>query len=417
MFEEIYKYHGLLMNIISDRDVLFTSTFWKRLHQLIGTNLQMSSAYHPQTDLIVLLLKCYASVFNQTRKIGCQNYWLSNLWSIWHNQQALASLHSSWIMAEHQGHFFGTLLQQPSLLVFGILATKKLALMSAHDSIIAARIKQTRDANRKRQPTSFQQGNLVYLSTQNITFQKGLAQKLILKYMGLYKILWDYGNLLFKIDLPAEFKKRGIHSVSHSSLLRIHVPNDDRLFPGRQKTQLENGPKVEEEWAVKEILFHHGMQGDTIFEIKWKTGDITWLLSHEVSHIQAFKNYLDAQGVEQINQLPPGKRNPLSDNSQIIINLIEFKPNNTRLQPKKLLKYPPKLPLSPQPNPLNYTKDHYDNHLNTHIDTVTLMGKQQRSLLTITHPWFPKQGCHLIAIQNHLIDHHLIHMSHLFQCV
>jgi hypothetical protein len=50
MFEEIYKYHGLPKNIISDRDVLFTSTFWKRLHQLIGTNLRMSSAYHPQTD-------------------------------------------------------------------------------------------------------------------------------------------------------------------------------------------------------------------------------------------------------------------------------------------------------------------------------------------------------------------------------
>jgi hypothetical protein len=85
--------------------------------------------------------------------------------------------------------------------------------MSAHDSIIAARIKQTRDANRKRQPTPFQQGDLVYLSTQNITFQKGLAQKLISKYMGPYNILRDYGNSLFKIDLPAELKKRGIHSV------------------------------------------------------------------------------------------------------------------------------------------------------------------------------------------------------------
>jgi hypothetical protein len=61
--------------------------------------------------------------------------------------------------------------------------------MLAHDSIMAARIKQTRNANRKRQPTPFQQGDLVYLSTQNITFQKGLAWKLIPKYMGPYKIL------------------------------------------------------------------------------------------------------------------------------------------------------------------------------------------------------------------------------------
>jgi hypothetical protein len=33
------------------------------------------------------------------------------------------------------------------------------------------------------------------------------------------------------------------------------------------------------------------------------------------------------------------------------------------------------------------------------------------------HPQFSKQGCHLVQIQNHLGDHHLIHVSHLFQCI
>jgi hypothetical protein len=76
--------------------------------------------------------------------------------------------------------------------------------------------------------------------------------------MGPYKILQDYGNSFFKIDLPAELKKRGIHSNFHLSLLRIHVPNDNRLFPGRQESQLGNGTKVEEEQAVEKILSHHG---------------------------------------------------------------------------------------------------------------------------------------------------------------
>ena len=39
MFENIYKLHGLPKNIISDRDVSFTSTFWGQLHRLIGTKL------------------------------------------------------------------------------------------------------------------------------------------------------------------------------------------------------------------------------------------------------------------------------------------------------------------------------------------------------------------------------------------
>ena len=50
MFENVYKHHGLPKTIISDRDVLFTSTFWGHLNSLIGVRLKMSSAYHPQTD-------------------------------------------------------------------------------------------------------------------------------------------------------------------------------------------------------------------------------------------------------------------------------------------------------------------------------------------------------------------------------
>jgi transposase InsO family protein len=50
IFSEVYKRHGLPRRIVSDRDVLFTSTFWTHLHQLIGTQLRISSAYHPETD-------------------------------------------------------------------------------------------------------------------------------------------------------------------------------------------------------------------------------------------------------------------------------------------------------------------------------------------------------------------------------
>ena len=50
LFDSVYKLHGLPERIISDRDSLFTSKFWRRLHRLLNTELRMSSAFHPQTD-------------------------------------------------------------------------------------------------------------------------------------------------------------------------------------------------------------------------------------------------------------------------------------------------------------------------------------------------------------------------------
>ena len=47
IFENVYKLYGLPINIVSDRDSLFTSQFWEKLHELIGTNLKMSSSFHP----------------------------------------------------------------------------------------------------------------------------------------------------------------------------------------------------------------------------------------------------------------------------------------------------------------------------------------------------------------------------------
>ena len=67
----------------------------------------------------------------------------------------------------------------------------KSAIMAAHDSVLAARIKQTRTANWHRQRAPFALDDLVYLSTKNMTFPKGLARKFIPKYIGPYKITKD----------------------------------------------------------------------------------------------------------------------------------------------------------------------------------------------------------------------------------
>jgi hypothetical protein len=48
--DEIVARHGMLVSIVSDIDTRFTSKFWKRFHEEMGTKLHISKAYHPQTD-------------------------------------------------------------------------------------------------------------------------------------------------------------------------------------------------------------------------------------------------------------------------------------------------------------------------------------------------------------------------------
>ena len=362
MFKKIYKLHSLPKHIISDHNVLFTSIFWGHLHKLMGTKLKMSSAYHPETD--GLTERANHTIMQMLHQ--CINEkptdWVSKLPVI---EFAINSAH-----LESTGYtpfFLNTRWMPKSLIwdsacpdeystVWAFALQRKLALISAHDSILAACVKQTCNANRKRQLPPFKENDLVYLSTKNITFLKGLAQKLIPKFIRPYKILRDFKNQSFLIDLPAHLKQRGMHSVFHVALLWIHIPNDKWLFPGWMNMQLALGKGSEGEWAVDKILLHSGSGEESIFLIKWKAGDITWLLYYQITHLDALPIYLDLLGVDSISNLPKGQGTPPKDDSQIFIGSISlqttFKPHlRTWLNHPPLSLICPKI-LHQKPSPL-----------------------------------------------------------------
>ena len=48
--QEIVRLHGVLVSIVSDKYPRFTVHFWKSFQKAMGTQLMMSTAFHPQTD-------------------------------------------------------------------------------------------------------------------------------------------------------------------------------------------------------------------------------------------------------------------------------------------------------------------------------------------------------------------------------
>lgn len=95
--DNIYKLHGMPRLIISDRDPIFTSLFWKILVSKTGSQLNMSTTYHPETDgqteRVNQQIECYLRCFISAQPHKWSK-WLS-LCEFWYNSNWHSSLGKS----------------------------------------------------------------------------------------------------------------------------------------------------------------------------------------------------------------------------------------------------------------------------------------------------------------------------------
>ena len=203
-------------------------------------------------------------------------------------------------------------------------------LINAQDTILTQHVKQLFHANQKRQKASFAVGDLVYLSTEDLSILKGRSQKLSPKYISPYRILEEIvSGMTYKPALSSDLLSRGVHDTFHANLLHIHISNDNWRFLGRSTQQISSLGGSAGEILVKSIRTHVGKAGIAWFEVLWESGDITWLDFESVQHLSAFDTFgkyglwCDWQVCNYVEMLEIVEINDES-NDEIEMNLMVF---------------------------------------------------------------------------------------------
>lgn len=227
--EHIFKLHGLPESIVSDRDKVFTSTLWKELFRLAGTTLQMSSAYHPQTDgqteRVNQCLEGYLRCFVHS----CPNKWKDwlSLAEFWYNTSYHSSLDKTpfeVLYGQPPRHLGIDVMEScvvPDLQEW--LLKRKLMLQLIQQQLSRAQQRQKYQADKHRSERSFDVGDWVFLKLQpyvQSSLIKRANHKLYFRYFGPYQILEKIGQMAYKLLLP---DSTSIHSVFHVSLLKKAV--------------------------------------------------------------------------------------------------------------------------------------------------------------------------------------------------
>ncbi|PVF91430.1 hypothetical protein CPB86DRAFT_684458, partial [Serendipita vermifera] len=117
----------------------------------------------------------------------------------------------------------------------------------------------------------------------------------------------------YQLELPDFLKERGVHNAFHASLLKIHIPNCDLRFPGRQFEQLAAFGGEDDTWTVEKIRNHYKHGKNIMFELEWSNGDITWEPLEKVRELEALVEYLEVMDVTDVTKLPRGSGIPPRD--------------------------------------------------------------------------------------------------------
>ncbi|GJY02880.1 putative reverse transcriptase domain-containing protein [Tanacetum coccineum] len=228
--KEVVTRHGIPVSIICDRDPRFASNFWRSLQNALGTNLDMSTAYHPQTDgqsertiqTLEDMLRACAIDFGKG--------WVNHLPLVEfsYNNSYHASIKAAPFEALYgrkcRSPVCWTKVGEAQILGPELIQETTEKIIQIKQRMQAARDRQKSYANLKRKPMEFQVGDKVMLkvSPWKGVVRFGKRGKLNPRYVGPFKVLEKVGEVAYKLELPEELSR--VHNTFHvSNLKKCHA--------------------------------------------------------------------------------------------------------------------------------------------------------------------------------------------------
>lgn len=314
-FREIVRLHGVPTSIVSDRDSRFMSQFWQTLWSLLGTDLNMSTAYHPQSDgqteranrTVEEILRAYTN-YKQDNwddcltavEIACNNSVQAS------SQMTPFSLNSGYefhLPIDSMVRDSNVTSQQPRVTSVNDAAEQCIQALKdniekAKEYLKKAQERQKKYANEHRQDVQLKVGDSVLLSTEDLNIvDQTRARKLTPPFIGPFTITKVVSPVSYQLQLPASLK---IHDVFHMSKFKPFKPSplkySNATASNRQRHLQRPLPEIidgEEEWVIESILKkrirRYGRGGRLEYLVKWQGYDVyeaTWLAASEMNHAQ-----------------------------------------------------------------------------------------------------------------------------------
>lgn len=298
----VFKLHGFPRSIVSDRDAVFLSDFWKELFSLQGVALNYSSAYHPQSDgqsevvnrCLETYLRCMCS-----DEPHLWSKWLP-LAEFWYNTNYHTAIQMSPFEAvygqappQHLPYLPG---ESKVAVVARSLEEREKMLLILKFHLLRAQHRMQQVANDHRTDRSFNIGDHVFVKLQPYRQHSVVHrsnQKLAPKYYGPYEIIDRCGKVAYKLKLPESSQ---IHPVFHVSQLKI-VVGDVHTSTNLPSINIETSVK-EPEFIIERKMVRRQNMPATMVLVKWKnrsSDDSTWEFLYDLE-----KRFPDTNLVDKV---------------------------------------------------------------------------------------------------------------------